>query len=72
VRILRFYGLQEKNYNVVALGQDSQRILALMKNQVQATLLNPDSAAVAETQLDGINDSHIRAMFKKRLSLDSL
>jgi ABC-type nitrate/sulfonate/bicarbonate transport system substrate-binding protein len=36
------------------LGQDSQRILALIKNQVQATLLNPDSAAVAETQLDGI------------------
>jgi len=52
--ILRSYGLQEKNYNVVALGQDSQRILALMKNQIQATLLNPDSAAVAETQLDGI------------------
>ena len=52
--ILRSYGLQEKNYNLIALGQDSQRILALIKNQVQATLLNPDSAAVAETQLDGI------------------
>lgn len=52
--ILRASGLQEKNYNLIALGQDSQRILALVKNQVQATLLNPDTAAVAETQIDGI------------------
>src|ERR1043166_2359994 len=52
--ILRANGLQEKNYNLIALGQDSQRILALVKNQVQATLLNPDTAAVAETQIEGI------------------
>ncbi|HEY7165848.1 MAG TPA: ABC transporter substrate-binding protein [Candidatus Binatia bacterium] len=52
--ILRANGLQEKDYKLVALGQDSQRILALMNNQVQATLLNPDTAAIAETQIEGI------------------
>src|ERR1044071_9058226 len=32
--ILRANGLQETNYNLVALGQDSQRILSLVNNQV--------------------------------------
>lgn len=51
--IMRAHGVTDKDYTNVPLGPEPQRILSMTKGLVHATLLNPDGAAIAESQLPG-------------------
>jgi NitT/TauT family transport system substrate-binding protein len=53
-QILRAHGLADKDYTLVPMGPEPQRILAMSKGLVHASLLNPDGAAIAETQVEGL------------------
>src|SRR5262245_34254842 len=53
-QILRAHGLADKDYTLVPMGPEPQRILGLAKGLVQASLFNPDGAAIAESQLEGL------------------
>ena len=53
-QILRAHGLADKDYTLVPMGPEPQRILGMAKGLVHASLLNPDGAAIAETQIDGL------------------
>lgn len=53
-RLMRNNGVSDGDYTLVPLGQDSHRIVALVQGHVSAVLLNPDSAALAESKLQGI------------------
>ena len=53
-QILRAHGLADKDYTLVPMGPEPQRILGLAKSVVHASLLNPDGAAIAETQVEGL------------------
>jgi ABC-type nitrate/sulfonate/bicarbonate transport system substrate-binding protein len=53
-QILRAHGLTDKDYTLVPMGPEPQRILGLAKGLVHASLLNPDGAAIAETQVEGL------------------
>jgi NitT/TauT family transport system substrate-binding protein len=53
-QILRAHGLADKDYTLVPMGPEPQRILGLANGLVQASLLNPDGAAIAETQVEGL------------------
>ena len=52
--LLRSNGLTDKDYTLLPLGNDPQRILALVKGRVSGGLFNPDSAAIAESRLKGV------------------
>jgi NitT/TauT family transport system substrate-binding protein len=52
--LLRGNGLMDKDYTLFPLGNDPQRILALVEGHVSGGLFNPDSAAIAESRLKGI------------------
>jgi len=53
-QILRAHGLADKDYTLVPMGPEPQRILGMVKGLVHATLLNPDGAAIAESQIEGM------------------
>jgi ABC-type nitrate/sulfonate/bicarbonate transport system substrate-binding protein len=53
-QILRTHGLADKDYTLVPMGPEPQRILGLAKGLVHASLLNPDGAAIAENQVEGL------------------
>ncbi|HSE86820.1 MAG TPA: ABC transporter substrate-binding protein [Candidatus Binatia bacterium] len=53
-QLLRAHGLGDKDYTLVPMGPEPQRILGLAKGLVQASLLNPDGAAIAENQVEGL------------------
>jgi ABC-type nitrate/sulfonate/bicarbonate transport system substrate-binding protein len=53
-QILRAHGLADKDYTLVPMGPEPQRILGLANGLVHASLLNPDGAAIAETQVEGL------------------
>jgi NitT/TauT family transport system substrate-binding protein len=53
-QLLRAHGLGDKDYTLVPMGPEPQRVLGLAKGLVQATLLNPDGAAIAENQVEGL------------------
>jgi ABC-type nitrate/sulfonate/bicarbonate transport system substrate-binding protein len=53
-QILRAHGLADKDYTLVPLGPEPQRMLGLAKGLVHASLFNPDGAAIAETQVEGL------------------
>jgi ABC-type nitrate/sulfonate/bicarbonate transport system substrate-binding protein len=53
-KLMRANGVPDKEYTLVPLGQDSHRIVALVQGHASAVLLNPDSAALAESKLKGI------------------
>jgi ABC-type nitrate/sulfonate/bicarbonate transport system substrate-binding protein len=53
-QILRANGLADKDYTLVPMGPEPQRILGLSKGLVHASLLNPDGAAIAENQVEGL------------------
>lgn len=51
--IMRAHGVADKDYANVPMGPEPQRILSMTKGLAHATLLNPDGAAMAETQVPG-------------------
>ncbi|MGH7835388.1 MAG: ABC transporter substrate-binding protein [Candidatus Binatia bacterium] len=53
-QILKANGLADKDYTLVPMGPEPQRILGMVKGLVHATLLNPDGAAIAEGQVQGL------------------
>jgi NitT/TauT family transport system substrate-binding protein len=53
-QILRSHGLADRDYTLVPMGPEPQRILGMAKGIVHASLLNPDGAAIAETQVEGL------------------
>jgi ABC-type nitrate/sulfonate/bicarbonate transport system substrate-binding protein len=53
-QILKANGLADKDYTLVPMGPEPQRILGMVKGLVHATLLNPDGAAVAAGQVEGL------------------
>jgi ABC-type nitrate/sulfonate/bicarbonate transport system substrate-binding protein len=53
-QILRAHGLADKDYTLVPMGPEPQRILGLAKGLVHASLFNPDGAAIAESQVQGL------------------
>jgi NitT/TauT family transport system substrate-binding protein len=53
-QILKANGLADKDYTLVPMGPEPQRILGMVKGLVHATLLNPDGAAIAEGQVEGL------------------
>jgi ABC-type nitrate/sulfonate/bicarbonate transport system substrate-binding protein len=53
-QILRAHGLADKDYTLMPMGPEPQRILGLAKGLVHASLLNPDGAAIAENQVQGL------------------
>lgn len=53
-QILRAHGLGDKDYTLVPMGPEPQRILGLANGLVHASLLNPDGAAIAESQVEGL------------------
>ena len=53
-QILRAHGLVDKDYTLVPMGPEPQRILGLAKGLVHASLFNPDGAAIAEGQVEGL------------------
>jgi NitT/TauT family transport system substrate-binding protein len=53
-QIMKASGLADKDYTLVPMGPEPQRILGMVKGLVHATLLNPDGAAIAEGQVEGL------------------
>jgi NitT/TauT family transport system substrate-binding protein len=53
-QILKANGLADRDYTLVPMGPEPQRILGMAKGLVHATLLNPDGAAIAESQVEGL------------------
>jgi ABC-type nitrate/sulfonate/bicarbonate transport system substrate-binding protein len=53
-QIMKANGLADKDYTLVPMGPEPQRILGMAKGLVHATLLNPDGAAIAEGQIEGL------------------
>lgn len=53
-KLMRTRGLKDKDYGIVPLGPDPQRLLAMMQGLVQATFLNVDHAAIAENKFKGV------------------
>lgn len=53
-QILRAHGLADKDYTLIPMGPEPQRMLGLAKGLVHASLFNPDGAAIAETQVEGL------------------
>ena len=53
-QILKANGLADRDYTLVPMGPEPQRILGMVKGLVHATLLNPDGAALAEGQVEGL------------------
>lgn len=53
-KVMRAQGVSDKDYTLVPLGEDPQKILALVQGQVHAALLNPDSAAIAQARIGGL------------------
>jgi NitT/TauT family transport system substrate-binding protein len=53
-QILRANGLADRDYTLVPMGPEPQRILGMAKGLVHATLLNPDGAGIAERQVEGL------------------
>jgi ABC-type nitrate/sulfonate/bicarbonate transport system substrate-binding protein len=53
-QIMKAHGLADKDYTLVPMGPEPQRILGMVKGLVHATLLNPDGAAIAEGQVEGM------------------
>ena len=53
-QMLKSNGLLDKDYTLVPLGDDAQRMLALVEGHVAGGLFNPDTAAIAENRLRGV------------------
>lgn len=53
-QIMKANGLTDKDYTLVPMGPEPQRIIGMAKGLVHATLLNPDGAAIAEGQVEGL------------------
>ncbi|MGH7765927.1 MAG: ABC transporter substrate-binding protein, partial [Candidatus Binatia bacterium] len=53
-QIMKANGLADKDYTLVPMGPEPQRILGMVKGLVHATMLNPDGAALAENQVEGL------------------
>ncbi len=53
-QILRAHGLTDKDYTLVPVGPEPQRMLALAKGLAHASLFNPDGAAIAQSQVEGL------------------
>jgi NitT/TauT family transport system substrate-binding protein len=55
LKLLRGRGLlKDKDYGAVIMGPDPQRLQAMMQGLVQATMLNVDYAAIAESRFPGV------------------
>jgi NitT/TauT family transport system substrate-binding protein len=55
LKLLRSRGLvKDKDYGTVLMGPDPQRLQAMMQGLVQATMLNVDYAAIAESRFPGV------------------
>jgi NitT/TauT family transport system substrate-binding protein len=55
LKLLKSRGLQkDKDYGTVLMGPDPQRLQAMMQGLVDATMLNVDHAAIAESRFSGI------------------
>jgi NitT/TauT family transport system substrate-binding protein len=53
-QMLKRNSLTDKDYTLVPLGDDAQRMLALVEGRVAGGLFNPDTAAIAQSRLKGI------------------
>ena len=53
-QMLRTNGLLDKEYTLVPLGDDAQRMIALVEGRVAGGLFNPDTAAIAQSRLKGV------------------
>lgn len=53
-KLMRARGLKDKDYGIVFMGPDPQRLQAMMQGLVHATFLNVDYAAIAETRFSGV------------------
>ena len=53
-QMLKSNGLLDKDYTLVPLGDDAQRMLALVEGHVAGGLFNPDTAAIAQNRLSGV------------------
>lgn len=53
-QMLKSNGLLDKDYILVPLGDDAQRMLALVEGHVAGGLFNPDTAAIAQNRLRGV------------------
>lgn len=54
LKLMRARGLKDKDYGIVFMGPDPQRLQAMMQGLVHATFLNVDYAAIAETKFKGV------------------
>lgn len=54
LKLMRAHGLKDKDYGIVFMGPDPQRLQAMMQDLVQATFLNVDYAAIAENKFKGV------------------
>lgn len=53
-QMLKSNGLTDKDYTLLPLGDDAQRMLALVEGRVAGGLFNPDTAAIAQSRLKGV------------------
>jgi len=53
-KLMRARGVKDKDYGIVFMGPDPQRLQAMMQGLVHATFLNADYAAIAETRFSGV------------------
>ena len=53
-QMLKSNGLIDKDYTLLPLGDDAQRMLALVEGRVAGGLFNPDTAAIAQNRLKGV------------------
>jgi NitT/TauT family transport system substrate-binding protein len=53
-KMLRSNGLADKDYTLLPMGDDPQRMLALVEGRVAGGLFNPDTAAIAQNRLKGV------------------
>lgn len=54
LKLMRARGLKDKDYGIVFMGPDPQRLQAMMQGLVHATFLNVDYAAIAENKFKGV------------------
>lgn len=54
LKLMRTRGLKDKDYGIVFMGPDPQRLQAMMQGLVHATFLNVDYAGIAENRLKGV------------------
>jgi ABC-type nitrate/sulfonate/bicarbonate transport system substrate-binding protein len=54
LKLMRARGVKDKDYDIVFMGPDPQRLQAMMQGLVHATFLNVDYAAIAEGRFSGV------------------